>query len=138
MNREVTLTLLGLHSAADEENKLESQMSGDYFFKNGRHYVLAKEINDGVTSSIRLIFDEKSLSVKRSGEITTELFFEKGIRHESSYRTPFGVIPVQTETESYSVDLLGAAFGTIKGKIKYKLFVDGNPQSDAYLEFTIT
>ena len=137
MNKEVTLILKGLHLSAGEENNLESCLRGNYFFKNGRHFVMAKEDNEGVITDMRLTFDENSLTVRRSGEVVTELVFEKDKKHDTMYRTPFGAIPIQTSTKEYYVNLKELEDGLIEGALKYSLYVDGNPQSEATLVFKI-
>ena len=137
MNKDVTLTLKGLHLTESEENNLESKHAGNYFYKDGMHFVMAKVVEDGITTDLRLTFDEKSLKVKRSGEVTTELVFESGMKHETMYRTPFGALPVTTHTSEYYVNFKDIEKGLIEGALKYKLYVDGNVSSDATLVFEI-
>ncbi|MBR4993614.1 MAG: hypothetical protein IKY04_05135, partial [Lachnospiraceae bacterium] len=60
MKKDVTLTLKGLHLTENEENNLESKHAGNYFCKDGVHFVMAKVIEDGITTDLRLTFDEKS------------------------------------------------------------------------------
>lgn len=137
MKKDITLTIKGLHLADDEENTMETRHEGSYFYKDGMHYVLAKEVNEGVVTDLRLTFDEKSLKVRRSGEITTELTFEPDMVHETMYRTPYGSLPVKTHTSEYYVNLQTIEKGLIEGALKYKLYVDGNVNSDATLVFKV-
>ena len=137
MKKDITLTIKGLHLADDEENTMETRHEGSYFFKDGLHHVFTKEENCGVVTDLRLTFDEKFLKVRRSGEITTELTFEPDMMHETMYRTPFGSLPVKTHTSEYYVNLQAIEKGLIEGALKYRLYVDGNVNSDATLVFRI-
>ena len=108
MKKDITLTIKGLHLADDQENTMETKHEGSYFFKDGLHYVLA-----------------------------TELTFEPDMVHETMYRTPFGSLPVKTHTSEYYVNLQAIEKGLIEGALKYKLYVDGNVNSDATLVFKV-
>jgi len=137
MKREITLSLKGLHLANEEANNMETVLDGNYFYKDGLHYIMAKEINDGVSSDLRLVFDESNLKVRRAGEVVTEIVFEEGVLHETMYRTPFGALPVSVDTKEYYLNINDIEKGLIEGALKYKLFVDGNETSDATLVFEI-
>ena len=137
MKKEVTLTITGLHENEGENHNLESKLPANYIYKDGKHLVLAKEEVEGSVINLRLTFDTKTLEVRRSGEVVTELVFENDRVHETMYRTPFGAIPVRTETREYYLNEKDIEKGLLEGALKYKLFVDGNANSDATLVFRV-
>ncbi len=137
MNKEVNLTIKGLHLSEGDDHNMETGLAGCYYFKDGKHLVMAKEEQDGIVTNLRLTFDRNTLEVRRSGEVVTELVFEAGRTHETMYRTPFGSLPIKTETREYYLNEKDMEKGLLEGALKYLLYVDGDISSDATLVFKI-
>ena len=52
-----------------------------------------------------MIFTSKTMRMKRTGILESDLIYENGLVHNSLYHTPFGALPMTLETKNYSVVL---------------------------------
>ena len=46
MTKDVLITIRGVHTMDEEDNDVEMIVRGDYYQKNGKHYVLYEELLD--------------------------------------------------------------------------------------------
>ena len=47
MTKDVLITIRGVHTVDEEDNDVEMIVRGDYYQKNGKHYVLYEELIEG-------------------------------------------------------------------------------------------
>ena len=47
MTKDVLITIRGVHTMDEEDNDVEMIVRGDYYQKNGKHYVLYEELLEG-------------------------------------------------------------------------------------------
>lgn len=102
MTKEVLVTLRGLQSDQDGENSgpIETISRGDYYQKNGKHYVIYEETVEGLEKSAksRLKFDKDTVEVFRSGAVSTHMVFQEHKKNPIDYQTPFGQIRMEIVT----------------------------------------
>lgn len=100
MTRDVLVRISGLQLIDGEHDDVEVITSGDYFWKNGKHYILYDEVIDGIEESIRntIKISENRMEVKKTGAATALLSFAEGERSTTSYATPMGEMLVQLTT----------------------------------------
>ena len=70
MTKDVLVTVKGLQSIdAGEPEEVELVSKGDYYYKNGHHYIFFDEAVEGFTESTRnsIKVSENSVEVKRKG-----------------------------------------------------------------------
>jgi len=108
MTKEVLISLRGLQfdqSDADAE-KIETIMTGNYYEKNGSHYVLFEEVMEGLMEPVknRIKFREHVLELTRSGAVNVHMIFEENRKNMTSYQTPFGNILIGVDTESVQIN----------------------------------
>ena len=94
MTKEVIITLRGVQfgGAEDSAQPVEIVTPGEYYYKNGQHYLIFEETTEGfreVTHNLYK-FTEDRLMVHKKGLIDTEMIFEKGKKTISAYHTPLG------------------------------------------------
>lgn len=91
---------------ADMESYIvESVMQGLYYKKNEKHYLLYDEVMEGFREPVKtkVIFEENSLEIVRSGPVNVRMFFEENKINMTSYKTPYGNIPLGINTKKISV-----------------------------------
>ena len=93
MTKDVLVKISGLQFAEDQDNgPVEIITTGNYYKKNGKHYILYDEVQegfDGVTKSVIKVNDD-FLDVTKKGVTNVHMMFEKNKKNMSYYNTPFG------------------------------------------------
>ena len=96
MNKEVLIHVRGLQmmEMAGEEEPIEIVVPGDYYFRNGSHYLRYEErfeeFSEPTINYIKI--SEKGMEVRKKGLINVHMVFEQGKKNTSYYSTPFGTI----------------------------------------------
>lgn len=97
MTNEVLLTIAGLQLMdGEEETPVELVTGGNYYYRNGKHYILYDEVMEGCSDHIQNIIkiEEDKLEVIKKGLSGVHMIFEKGKQNLTTYATPFGDIKV--------------------------------------------
>lgn len=107
MTKDVLISLRGLQfdqSEADAE-KIETIMPGNYYEKNGNHYVLFDEVMEGIAEPVknRIKFGEHALELTRSGAVNVHMIFEENRKNMTSYNTPYGNILIGIDTRKIHI-----------------------------------
>ena len=98
MTKEVLISISGLQTALDDmENEdndpIEIINSGNYFFKDGTHYIFFEEVAEGipgVTKSQIRLHGKETLEVIKKGVSNMHMLFERNKTNRGFYKTPFG------------------------------------------------
>ena len=125
MTKEIILTISGLHATDGEADEpVEIMSPGQYYFKNGKHYVLYDEVMEGVDGVIKstLKFTEDQVELLRNGAASTRMIFIKGQEHMTVYQTPMGPLSISLYTEDIISDLREEAMNV---EIHYSLKTEG-------------
>lgn len=111
MTREVLITIQGLQFDADAEtdeelDKIESIFPGEYFYRNGSHYMMYDEIMEGEETSIKNMIKlrEKEFTLTKKGNVNVQMVFTEGKKTMTSYITPFGNIMIALDTGKIAVE----------------------------------
>ena len=111
----------GLQFAEDQDNgPVEIITTGNYYKKNGKHYILYDEVQegfDGVTKSVIKVNDD-FLDVTKKGVTNVHMMFEKNKKNMSYYNTPFGNLLVGINATDVKVN---ETEDNIDIKVDYKL-----------------
>lgn len=107
MTKDVLISLRGLQfdqSDSDVE-KIETIMPGNYYEKNGSHYVLYDEIMEGIPEPVknRIKFSEHALELTRNGAVNVHMIFEENRKNMTSYNTPYGNILIGIDTRKIHI-----------------------------------
>lgn len=97
MTKEVLVKISGLQFTEENDNNtVELITTGNYYKKNGKHYILYDEVQegfDGVTKNLIKV-KEDSLDVTKKGVTNVHMMFEKNKKNLSYYDTPYGSLLV--------------------------------------------
>lgn len=108
MTKDIILTISGLHATDGEKDEpVELISPGQYFQKNGKHYVLFEEVMEGIDGVIKstLKFTEDSVELLRSGAASTRMVFQKDWEHQMIYQTPMGPLSMSVYTEQLLTEI---------------------------------
>ena len=108
MTKDIILTISGLHETDGESDApVEIISPGQYFLKNGKHYILFDEVMEGLEGTIKstIKISEKQVELLRSGAASTRMVFEKDQEHNMIYQTPMGPLAISVYTEDIISDV---------------------------------
>ena len=124
MTKDVLVKISGLTFAEDQDNgPVEIITTGNYYKKNGKHYILYDEVQegfDGVTKSVIKVNDD-FLDVTKKGVTNVHMMFEKNKKNMSYYNTPFRNLLVGINATDVKVN---ETEDNIDIKVDYKLEVN--------------
>lgn len=106
MTKEVIVSISGLQFSEDGANEpVEIITSGDYYKKNGRHYVIFDEVMEGFagTTKNRIKLHEDLLDITKKGVSNVHMLFEKNKKNLTYYHTPFGSILVGIDAKKIEI-----------------------------------
>lgn len=108
MTKDIILTISGLHETDGESDApVEIITPGQYFLKNGKHYILFEEVMEGLEGTLKstIKFTENQVELLRSGAATTRMVFEKEQEHRMLYQTPMGPLAISVYTDDIVADV---------------------------------
>lgn len=101
MNKDVTIKIKGMQKYPEGERvETVTETSGEYFFRNGSHFVKFEEEVEGFTevSKCLLKVKEDYVEMTKKGLVDSHMIFEKDKCHRTQYKTHFGVIMMGMQT----------------------------------------
>ena len=106
MTKEVILKISGLQFAGDTDNEpVEVITSGDYYKKNGKHYIIYDEVIEGIKEPTKNIIklNDSMLDITKRGATNVHMMFEKNKKNVSYYYTPYGSLLVGIDARNVEV-----------------------------------
>lgn len=107
MTQKVLLTFKGMQFGQKDEGagQIETFSQGDYYKKNGSHYVIYEEQLEGSEDVLRnrLKFHENILELCRTGAVNVRMVFEENKKNLTVYNTPFGQILMGINTKKIQI-----------------------------------
>ena len=109
MKQPVILALRSVQRYEDQEpEELELVTEGTMELRNGGWDISYAETEltglEGVTTTFRVEKDQ--LTLKRTGQLNSEMVFRTGYAHDSLYQMPFGAFAMRVETLSLFYDIV--------------------------------
>ncbi|MBQ2901084.1 MAG: DUF1934 domain-containing protein [Agathobacter sp.] len=93
MTKEVIVTICGLQNGPETDGEpIEMIVSGEYFYKNKKHYILYDEVMEGesqVTKN-RIKISDGQMELTKSGVVNVHMVFEEKVKNITHYYTPYG------------------------------------------------
>lgn len=129
MTRDVLIRISGLQAMDGENDNVEVITTGDYFLKNGRHYVIYDEVMEGFEGNIRnlLKISPDKLDVRKNGAANAHMVFEQDRKNLTHYVTPMGEMIVEVSTNRI---LLDEQEDSLKVSVDYSLDINYSHISD--------
>ena len=137
--KEVVLKLTGEGKSFGLPEGVEIVYPGEYYYKNGNHYVLYEESSDeaGTVMDTRCILKMRQgrLEMIKHGAVSTNMVFEPGNPNVSIYRTPFGELSVGTAVRGLDVT---EEEHLIKADLLYTVEINNDYAEECHLTLTVT
>ena len=96
MQKEVLIHVRGLQmmDAQGDQEPIEIIVPGQYYFRNGSHYLRYEELLDETAEpTINYIkVSGKGLEVSKKGLVNVHMVFEQGKKNMTYYTTPYGTL----------------------------------------------
>ena len=134
MNKKVNVSLSSYQKTDSAAEEIKVFAPGIYSLINGRHFVKYNEKTDeGKENKVLLKFEENFFEMTKSGEVSSVLTFEEGVKTEGGYKTPFGTFVIVTDTKKLDVKI---GKKNIFINLEYELAIDGEFVADCkiYIE----
>ena len=135
MDKEVLIHVKGLHmiDSQGEEEPVEIIVPGEYYFRNGSHYLRYEEIvEDSRKPTINYIkMSPKGMEVRKKGVVNVHMVFEQGKRNMAFYTTPFGTLEMGISATNLELE---ESDGQIAMKVNYSLDLNQEHVADCCLD----
>lgn len=95
MTKDVIVKIRGLQAGQDLDGEpIEMITKGEYFFKNGKHYLLYDEVmeNETAVTKNRMKVAPGLMELKKSGLVSVHMVFEEHKENLTQYHTPYGTL----------------------------------------------
>lgn len=109
MTKDVLIKISGLQMLTDDNDEsvpVEVITSGQYYCKNGKHYVLYDEVLegfDGVTKN-RIKIQDDCVDISKRGVSNVHMVFRKNKKSLTSYETPYGNMLIGIDAHKLQLD----------------------------------
>ncbi len=136
--RNVVLKIKGKQTNVEgEENVIELITQGKLYTKNGSYYLVYDETElsgmEGSTTTLKI--QEHKISMKRFGNNSSSLIFEKGQRHRAEYITAYGDMSLEVMTDKVDINISETGKGNID--LLYRLNLSKDMESNNHLTIDI-
>jgi uncharacterized beta-barrel protein YwiB (DUF1934 family) len=140
MIKEILVSISGLQYETNPEDPIEMIAVGEYYYRNGKHYVLYEEMEEeegaanGLTKNTIKIRG-KQVEILKSGANNVHMVFEEGQKNMTYYNTPVGNLLIGIYTTKIKIvedkDIMEI-------HIEYDLEVNYTHVSDCIIKIGIT
>lgn len=141
MTKDVLVAISGLQIAdadADKDSQpIEVIAPGEYYLKNGKHYIIFEELMegfDGVTKN-RIKIDDDYLELKKNGVSNVHMVFEKNKKNITCYETPFGSLMLGINANRFD---LNESEQKITLDVDYSLDINYQTFADCKIQIRVT
>lgn len=106
MTRDVLIKISGLQMLDEDSDNVEVITTGDYFLKNGKHYIIYDEVLDGFDGNIRntVKISPDAMDIRKQGAVGAHMVFELDKKNMTRYATPMGEMLVEISTNQIQVE----------------------------------
>lgn len=108
MTKDVLIAIKGLQFEESEDaEEIEVIQRGQYFQRNGSHFLVYEEPIEGSSDTIlnRIKFKEDEVQVTKKGAVNTMLSFRKNEKNMTNYATPFGNLVMGIHTHQIDLNM---------------------------------
>lgn len=129
MTKEVLIRISGLRIMDGDQEDVEVITKGEYYWRNGKHYVFYDEVVEGFEGSIRNMvkITPEMMEIRKQGITSTNMIFEQGQKKMARYITPMGEMTVEIGTSRIEVD---TQEDSLKVSVNYGLDINYQHVSD--------
>ena len=106
MTKDVLITISGSQMIDGESGQVEMITTGDYYQKNGKHYVRYEEVMEGFDGVVKntIKIQPDCMDIMKTGLTDVHMKFEKDQKRLARYITPMGEMLVGLNTKDISLE----------------------------------
>lgn len=136
MTKEVIVSISGIQFELEDNDAIELITIGDYYNRNGKHYILYDECieGDATTTKNTLKLGKNTLEMTKKGSSNVHMVFEEGKTNMTYYDTPLGSLFIGIHTESITRK---ESDDKLEITVKYSLEVNYTHVSDCEIKMVI-
>ena len=108
MTKDILISIKGLKFESGSDEAVEMIAPGEYFFRNGKHYVLYEEIaespdgdNDISKNTVKISKDQ--VEIMKKGGSNVHMVFQENQKNLTYYTTPFGQLMISIFTNHINI-----------------------------------
>lgn len=137
MTKDVLVKISGLHAMEQDNDQIEVITAGDYFLKNGKHYVVYEEAVEGFEENVRntVKISENKMEIRKQGAAMAQMIFEKDKKNLTRYVTPLGEMLVEITTNQIDME---EEEDSLKVCVNYALDINYQHVSDCKILLNIS
>lgn len=139
MTKDVLISIAGLQFEIDEDEAIEVISVGEYYFRNGKHFILYDDIipneqgKDELTKNTIKV-GKDIIEITKKGANNVHMVFELGKKHMTVYNTPIGALMVGLNTTALNVK---ESESELLINIEYALDINYSHVSDCSIKIKI-
>ena len=136
MTKDVLITISGVQLLDEEDMDVEMVTRGDYYHRNGKHYILYDEVMEGFEGTVRNVIkvSPESVDIIKQGAASTRMQFEKNKKNLSCYTTPLGDLMIGIQANRISID---EGQDHLKINVEYSLDINYQHASDCNISVSV-
>lgn len=136
MTKDVLITISGFQMMEDDNSDVEMIVRGDYYQKNGKHYILYDEIMEGFEGKVSNVIkiSPAGMDIIKRGLTNAHMQFEKNKKNHSCYNTPMGDMVVGIQANHIHID---EKPDNLKVDVNYSLDINYRHLSDCSIRLDI-
>ena len=140
MTKEVLISISGLQFELNSEEPVEVISVGEYYYRNGKHYIIYEELlMDDETSremtKNTIKISDNQVDIIKKGTNNVHMIFELNKKNVTFYNTPFGDLLIGLYTTS--IQLSEKKDELVVG-LEYALDINSNHISDCSITIRVT
>ena len=134
MNKDVLIHVRGLQlmETDDEQEPIEIVVPGQYYFRNGSHYLRYEEmLDDSAQTTVNYIkMSSEGVEIRKQGQVNVHMVFEQGKKNKTFYNTPYGTLQMGIAATGLE---LKESEDDIQMKVDYARDMNEEHVADCYL-----
>ena len=136
MTKDVLITISGVQMLDEEDMDVEMVTRGDYYQRNGKHYILYDEVMEGFEGTVCNVIkvSPESVDIIKQGAASTRMQFEKNKKNLSCYTTPLGDLMIGIQANRISID---EGQDHLKINVEYSLDINYQHASDCNISVSV-
>ena len=129
----IHIRVLQMMEPTDEQEPIELVVPGQYYFKNGSHYLRYEELMDETSAEPTVNYikiSSKAVEVRKKGLVNVHMVFERGKKNMTYYSTPYGTVEMGIAATGVMIE---ESENGIDMKVDYALEMNEEYVADCYL-----
>lgn len=139
MDKDVFVTIKGIHTTNNDSDNTEILIPGEYYFRNNKHFICYEEVSEsnGEKSKSVMKISNNMVELIKRGSGSSHLIFEKDKKNYSLYNTGMGNLYLGVDTSDIQM-ITSEDERRIDVKINYSLEINQQKVSDCEVSIVVS